>query len=370
MTAHLFLTKRHRTQARADRKPVGRVADTLLPRENMMFGPAGQLQSRLVELCRAGGRTVRRLRSFLVLLGGAICHWLAASAVAAEPGYQEAARPFLEQHCLECHGAKKAKAGYRIDLLGTDFAAASVAEQWKEVIDRINAGEMPPEGKPRPDAEAGGGVVELGQRAVARGRARGEERRRAHPDAAAQSRRVRQHRPRPAQARREDRPAADGGTAGRRQGRGVRPARRGPVLRPDADRAQPGRGGEDRGAGHRHRAAEDEPHGQHSSSFLRRARRRTWSRCFPASRTRSRAARRTASSSPTYIEYIQGYPTYRTRVRRLGRDRSFRHQRRRDAGRLLPRSHQGQGGQPRAHRDRTSSDCNTAWIRRSRSRAR
>src|ERR1700724_1029274 len=65
---------------------------------------------------------------------------------AAPKGYQEAARPFIEKNCLGCHGAKKAKAGFRIDLLGADFSKANVAEHWKEVIDRINAGEMPPEG--------------------------------------------------------------------------------------------------------------------------------------------------------------------------------------------------------------------------------
>ena len=70
------------------------------------------------------------------------------------------ARPFIEQHCLECHGEKKAQAGFRIDLLGADFTAAKVAEQWKEVIDRINAGEMPPEGKPRPDAKQAAAFVD------------------------------------------------------------------------------------------------------------------------------------------------------------------------------------------------------------------
>ncbi len=74
-----------------------------------------------------------------------------AQPAGSTKGYQEVARPFIEQHCLGCHGAKKAKAGFRVDLLGSDFTAANTAEQWKEVLDRINAGEMPPEGQPRPD---------------------------------------------------------------------------------------------------------------------------------------------------------------------------------------------------------------------------
>ncbi len=76
-----------------------------------------------------------------------------AEPVAAPKGFQEVAKPFIEQHCLKCHGEKTAKAGYRIDLLTGDFSKANAAEQWKEVIDRINAGEMPPEGSPRPNAK-------------------------------------------------------------------------------------------------------------------------------------------------------------------------------------------------------------------------
>ncbi|MDB5334591.1 MAG: hypothetical protein JWN70_210, partial [Planctomycetaceae bacterium] len=75
------------------------------------------------------------------------------------PGYSENVKPFIEQHCLACHGEKTTKAGYRVDLLGTDFTAPSVAEQWKEVIDRINAGEMPPKDRPRPDAKKAAALV-------------------------------------------------------------------------------------------------------------------------------------------------------------------------------------------------------------------
>jgi hypothetical protein len=82
-----------------------------------------------------------------------------AEGAPKEDGYRESARPFLEKHCLECHGAKKAKAGFRIDLLRGDFSKANVAEHWKEVIDRINAGEMPPQGAPRPDAKQAAAFV-------------------------------------------------------------------------------------------------------------------------------------------------------------------------------------------------------------------
>lgn len=59
-------------------------------------------------------------------------------------------QPFLNSHCLRCHGAKRANAGFQIDQLATDFTAPNAAERWKEVVDMINLGEMPPEDEPQP----------------------------------------------------------------------------------------------------------------------------------------------------------------------------------------------------------------------------
>jgi len=92
----------------------------------------------------------RRISRIKILFGTAALVFAACVARGAA-GFDDAARPFIEKNCVSCHGEKKAKAGFRIDLLGSNLAAPKVAEQWKEVIDRINAGEMPPEDKPRPD---------------------------------------------------------------------------------------------------------------------------------------------------------------------------------------------------------------------------
>jgi len=73
--------------------------------------------------------------------------------------YESEVRPFAVQHCLNCHGKETAKAGFRVDLIGSDFRIPQVAEQWKEVMDRIYAGEMPPKGESRPDAKQAGKIV-------------------------------------------------------------------------------------------------------------------------------------------------------------------------------------------------------------------
>lgn len=63
---------------------------------------------------------------------------------------KEIVRPFLNTHCLRCHGPKRAKSGFRVDQLPTDFRAAKATDRWKEVMDKINLGEMPPKEEPQP----------------------------------------------------------------------------------------------------------------------------------------------------------------------------------------------------------------------------
>jgi len=90
-------------------------------------------------------------------------HWLApvsASSTDTENVYEKQVRPFLAQHCFSCHGPDDGKAGLTLHDLGTDFTAGDNAGMWKEVIDRINLGEMPPEESPRPDADEAFAVVQ------------------------------------------------------------------------------------------------------------------------------------------------------------------------------------------------------------------
>lgn len=63
-------------------------------------------------------------------------------------------RAFIDAHCMDCHDVDTARAGFRIDMLNDDFTSGNTAGQWKEVMDKINSGEMPPKKrKIRPDAK-------------------------------------------------------------------------------------------------------------------------------------------------------------------------------------------------------------------------
>ncbi len=92
-------------------------------------------------------------------------------AVASTGSAAEPFEGFLTKHCVSCHGPKKSKGDLRLDQLSRDFKSGVDGQLWAEVVEKINAGEMPPEDEPRPTADAIGKVIaELDQR-IREGRA-------------------------------------------------------------------------------------------------------------------------------------------------------------------------------------------------------
>src|ERR1700761_755959 len=69
------------------------------------------------------------------------------------------AQPFFKEHCLRCHGPTKAKGDLRLDKLDTDLARPATFERWREIVARVQVGEMPPKGEPRPRPEEAADVV-------------------------------------------------------------------------------------------------------------------------------------------------------------------------------------------------------------------
>src|ERR1700722_9163878 len=73
--------------------------------------------------------------------------------------YEKQVLPFLKQYCWKCHDESTAKAGFRVDDLGTDFLAGKTADRWHEAIDQINLGKMP-KSKNKPDPKESFTVTE------------------------------------------------------------------------------------------------------------------------------------------------------------------------------------------------------------------
>ena len=82
--------------------------------------------------------------------------------LAAIVGFSHAAEPFegfLQKHCIACHGPKKSKGDLRLDQLSRDFKSGVDGQVWAEVVEKINAGEMPPEDEAQPTADEIGKVI-------------------------------------------------------------------------------------------------------------------------------------------------------------------------------------------------------------------
>ncbi len=67
--------------------------------------------------------------------------------------YKDAVRPFLEKHCIGCHGPKKLKGDLALDLLDPDMKETTSAARWAVVRDQLENGDMPPDDKPQPPPE-------------------------------------------------------------------------------------------------------------------------------------------------------------------------------------------------------------------------
>ncbi|HLY09798.1 MAG TPA: DUF1592 domain-containing protein [Planctomycetota bacterium] len=100
----------------------------------------------------------RHVTLILLLLGASV------ESRAAVPGdaedFDKAVRPFIDTHCLRCHGPAKQKGEFRVDTLPRDFANASASSRWGDVLERLKTGEMPPKGEPKPKIEESGRILE------------------------------------------------------------------------------------------------------------------------------------------------------------------------------------------------------------------
>jgi hypothetical protein len=84
------------------------------------------------------------------------CLFLAAALVVGGPRVSRAGEaipysrvvPLFAKHCFTCHGKDKQEAELRIDKLDPDFVAGHDGAHWREVLDRLNFGDMPPDSEP------------------------------------------------------------------------------------------------------------------------------------------------------------------------------------------------------------------------------
>jgi hypothetical protein len=71
-------------------------------------------------------------------------------ADAPVPAFVKDVQPLLRQYCSECHQGPKAKAGVAFDTIRDERGALNQRRVWEKVLDQLEAGAMPPEGKSQP----------------------------------------------------------------------------------------------------------------------------------------------------------------------------------------------------------------------------
>src|SRR5512138_3327122 len=62
-------------------------------------------------------------------------------------------RALLDQYCVTCHNEKLKTAGLMLDKMDPSHVSQNT-EGWEKVVRKLRAGMMPPQGLPRPNANA------------------------------------------------------------------------------------------------------------------------------------------------------------------------------------------------------------------------
>ena len=74
--------------------------------------------------------------------------------------FRKTVRPFLNDNCVFCHNKTLKTADLQLDAIRTPGVSLKRGEVWEKVREKLLRGEMPPEGRPRPDPETVTAVLE------------------------------------------------------------------------------------------------------------------------------------------------------------------------------------------------------------------
>ncbi len=100
----------------------------------------------------ANRRGLLKLNAVSLQFAFGMAAWLMAAEISEVSGaLPPATRPFFEKYCAECHDANLKKGG--LDLPKLEYSPEDKGNfaAWVKVFYRVEAGEMPPRKKPRPD---------------------------------------------------------------------------------------------------------------------------------------------------------------------------------------------------------------------------
>src|ERR1700758_4062380 len=77
-----------------------------------------------------------------------------ACLAAEDAGFQNNVRPVLTKNCVACHNASLTSGGVNLVPFTNGATVATDRAAWEKILHKIESGEMPPKGVPRPDPAA------------------------------------------------------------------------------------------------------------------------------------------------------------------------------------------------------------------------
>ena len=118
------------------------------------------------------GRRIVVLGRVGLLLAGA--SGFAVRAMGDDRAFREEVAPLLAKYCNGCHGAAKPKGGLDLTAFADEAAVVRAPKVWARVIEYVDGGDMPPEGKPKPSAEEAATITRWVEKALVASQCGGE----------------------------------------------------------------------------------------------------------------------------------------------------------------------------------------------------
>jgi len=75
-----------------------------------------------------------------------------ATPSATESSFDKIVTPFLQEHCVQCHGGDEPEGRMALDKYPESARIQTDYETWEKVLERVRERQMPPKDEPQPDA--------------------------------------------------------------------------------------------------------------------------------------------------------------------------------------------------------------------------
>ena len=119
------------------------------------------MRNNKVKPARSRSESVDRVRLVIAFV------WFIAIVTVTSAQADTPLQPFLQQHCIRCHGAEEQNGERRFDTLSTEITDSNVLVDYQDILDQLNLGEMPPEDEPQPTSLDSKQVIALLTKTIA-----------------------------------------------------------------------------------------------------------------------------------------------------------------------------------------------------------